>query len=579
MKRFMFPAILIALVFAAAPACTNKPREVKAPKENVFRVALPAKVPTLDPHLSSDVYSSQTEALFYETLYQYQYLKRPYELEPLLAETLPEISKDGKILRMKLKKGVRFQDDECFLGGKGREVVAQDVVYMLERISAPKMNSPMYGSFDGKIEGIDAYHAGKAQTISGVRALDANTVEIRLLKSYPRFVYNFTDQKTALLAKECVKKYGDQIATHPVGTGPYKPLTVELGRKIVAIRNPNYHKMTYPPEGSPGDQEKGLLADAGKDVPFIDRVEYEVITESQPQWLKFMAGEFEMSGIPKDNYSSALPGGKLSPELEKRGVIHMREARGDVTVMIFNMQDSVWGKNKDLRHAFALALDVPKIIEVQYSGQATRAQSIIDPSQYGYEPDYKSRWAERDVARAKELLAKAGYPDGKGLPPLVMPTTADTNSRQFDELLTRQLSEVGIKLQSEAMTWPELERRTRQHNFTVLGLGYASAIPDADDATGIVHSKNIEAGYNAAAYKNPEADRLVDEIEAMTNGAPRMAKIRKLKEIIDEDLPIVSMVHRIGNQLIQPWVKNHVYTDTMFLGPFMKYKKVMTSAP
>lgn len=579
MKRFTLLAILVALVFAGAPACTPKPRDVKAPKENVFRIAVQAKIPTLDPHLSTDVYSSQTEALFYETLYQYQYLKRPYELEPLLAETLPEISKDGKILRIKLKRGIRFHDDPCFEGGKGREVVAQDAVYMLERISAPKMNSPMYGSFDGKIEGIDAYHAGKAKTISGVRALDANTVEIRLLKSYPRFVYNFTDQKTSILAKECVEKYGDKIATHPVGTGPYKPVTVELGHKIIAVRNPGYHKMTYPSEGSRGDKEKGLLADMGKDVPFIDRIQYEVITESQPMWLKFMAGELEMSGIPKDNYGTALPGGKLSPELEKRGVVHYREARGDVTVMIFNMQDSVWGKNKDLRHAFALALNVPKIIEVQYSGQATRAHSIIDPAQYGFDPNYKSRWAERNVARAKELLAKAGYPDGKGLPPLVMPTTSDTTSRQFDELLTRQLAEVGIRLQSEAMTWPELERRTRSHNFTVLGLGYASAVPDADDATGLLHSKNIEAGYNAASYKNPAVDRLVDEIEAMPNGAARLAKIRQLKEMIDEDLPIVSMVHRIGNQLIQPWVKNHVYTDTMFLGPFLKYKKVMTSAP
>lgn len=571
----MLSKITLLLIASLMLFSCTKGSNSGPPKENVFRYGIEAKMGSLDPHQSDNVYALMTEALFYEPLFQMHYLKRPYEITPLLAAELPKLSADGKTATIKIKKGIFFHDDPCFKDGKGREVKIDDVIYMFERIAGKTINSSVYSGYQGNLVGVEAFHDGKAKTISGLKKIDDYTLEIKLTKVLPRFIYtlSLSDTRASIMPREAVEKYGDELARHPVGTGPFLPKEVNLSSKIIAVKNLNYNTVTYPTEGNAGDAEKGLLADAGKKLPLLDKIVLEVITESQPRWLKFMSGEFELTAIPKDNMATALPGNKLSPELAAKGIQHFRAAKGDVTVQIFNMMDPVWGKSKDLRHAVALALDVEKMIQLQYSGQAIRAESTVDPVSYGYDVNFKSKWSKRDVAKAKELLAKAGYPDGKGLPPLKMPTMADSTARQLDEMMTRQLAEVGIVLQSEAMTWPEFERRGREHNFGMIGLGYSSSVPDFDDGTTIYSSKYIPTGSNMAAYSNPKADKLIGEIEEMKDGPARMKKITEFKELVDDELPVISMVHRIGNQLVQPWVKNHVYLDSSFIGQFLKYHR------
>ena len=521
MTTIRAPLALSLIGLLAFSGCTGSNRRSGPPSENVVRFPLDEKITTLDPHLANDVYSTMASNLVYDSLYEFHYLKRPLELVPSLAESLPVWSKDHKRLTIKLKKGIFFQDDACFPDGKGREFNADDVVYMIERISTKKLASPGYGNFEDRIVGVNDFHEGKATSISGVKAVDRYTVSIQLTRPLPRFAYVFADVREGIVAKECVEKLGDEFRRHPVGTGPYHYIESDLASKMVAVRNPKYHQMTYPTSGGPGDKEKGLLEDAGKPLPLPDKIVLEVMIEKQPQWLRFLAGDFELQRIPKDNIPAALPDGKLSPDLTKLGIKHLQFPRSDVTLHIFNMEDPVWGKNKDLRHAFQLALDIPEIIRLQYSGQAIQAQSLIDPSQYGYEKDFVSKWSKRDLAKSRELLAKAGYPGGKGLPPIYMPTNDGTTARHLDELLERQLKEVGITLKLEPMTWPEFDAHIRQKNFTVIGMGEASSEPDADDATGLLISKNESPGPNAANYKNPEVDKLANDIETMENGSAR----------------------------------------------------------
>ncbi|MBI3544418.1 MAG: hypothetical protein HY075_14195 [Deltaproteobacteria bacterium] len=577
MRAAVLPLVVLGFAFLSA-ACTKSHRS-GPPKENVLRMALDQKVRSFDPHVTSDVYSNQVQSLVYETLYTYHYLKRPLEVIPALAESLPVFSKDRKTMTIKLKKGIRFQDDACFkaTNGKGRELSSADVVYMFERVSGTKIVSPTFGSLEHKIVGIDEFHAGKASSIVGISAPDASTVVIKLAEPQPRFTFNFLDMHTAIVPKECVAALGDEFPRHPVGTGPFHIVQADLSSKVVGVRNPDYHTVAYPTEGNPGDKEAGMLDDAGKQLPLVDKVVMEVLEEKQPQWLKFLAGDFEYLGIPKDNIGVALPGGKLSPEISKLGVKHFSQARGDVTTQFFNMDDPIWGKSKDLRHAFALAINRAEVIAVQYAGQAIQAQSLLDPIQYGYDPKFKSKWADRDVAKAKELLAKAGYPEGKGLPPLQMPTNNDTVARQFDELLSRQLKEVGITLKADPMTWPEFEKRGRTKNFQIMGMGFASGVPDFDDAANLIHSRYAAPGDNFASYRNAEVDKLVDEVGALDNGPVRLAKIHRIQELMDEDMAYVPMVHRVGNQLFQPWVRNPVYLDNMFVGMFARYLRVQTS--
>lgn len=572
--------LCLGLVLSFLASCTRS-KEVTPPKENVFRMAIKSKFTTLDPHYMTDVYSISVAGLVIENLYEYHPLKRPLELIPLLADGMPTVSKDFKTFTFKLKKGIKYQDNPCFkaTGGKGREFTAQDVEYSVYRISSPKKVSPGYSSYEDLLEGVNAYHAGKTDKISGLKVIDDHTIQFKLVRPSPRFVFNFTDPRSAPQPKECVEALGDdQMATTLIGTGPYKLVEYDPNSKAVAVRNPDYHTVTYPSDASPQFKDQGLLADAGKPLPIVDKVIYEVLQEDLPRWLKFKAGEHDVIRIPKDNIGSALPNGQLAEDLAKIGVRHVREVEADVTCWIFNLKTPVWGEKKELRQAFSLALDREKLIRLNYADQAIPAQSLIDPTMYGYDAKWRSKYATRDVAKAKALLAKAGYPDGKGLPVLEMPHGSSSPLRQVAEAVQRDLAEAGIKTKLISMSWPELSTGLRKGKWMVTGLGYMGSSPDVDNMTGLYHSKNLAPGSNVANYKNPEVDKLIDEIDSMQNGPARMAKIKRFRDLIDEDMAYIPGVHRIGNHLVHRWVKNYTYTDESLIGQWMKYKRIETAA-
>ncbi|MGZ3689245.1 MAG: ABC transporter substrate-binding protein, partial [Bdellovibrionota bacterium] len=139
--RFRYISIALAFVLTGTPACTSKDR--KRDPANTLRLASVAKIKGFDPAFADDLYSGLEVERSYEGLLQYHYLKRPYTLIPNLAESMPEQSADGRTLTFHLKKGVLFQDDASFkeTGGKGREMVADDVVYSFKRLADPKLNS------------------------------------------------------------------------------------------------------------------------------------------------------------------------------------------------------------------------------------------------------------------------------------------------------------------------------------------------------------------------------------------------------------------------------------------------------
>ncbi len=568
-------SIGLTLVLAVAVTACFKSRPYGAPVENTYRLPINAKFTSLDPHLTSDVYSSQAQQLTYENLYEFHFLKNG-ELIPALAESMPVVTNGGKTWTIKLKKGVRFQDDECFKEskGKGREVTAHDIVYVFERIADKKFGSPKYSGMDSLIKGIEDFRQGKAAVISGITAVDAYTVRIDLLKKSPRFIYTFTGTGMGIMAKECVAHYGDKVNTHAVGTGPYviKSFTP---LKVQAVRNPNFREEYYPKDGKPEDQSKGLLADAGKRLPFIDNVIIEAIEEDQPRWLRFMGGDFEQSGVPKDNLNAALPNGKPNAELQQKGVNHFSGPQADVVVDLFNLDDPVWGKKKELRLAYALARDLGELINMVYIGQAIVAHGLLSPYEWGYDPNYKSVLSTRDIERAKKLLADAGYPNGEGLPPIEYPTQVGATSRQISELKMRTVGVVGIKINPSPMSWPEFSSKLKDGKYTMISMGWAGDVPDAESSLPMFHSRAIPPhGQNYVRYRNKEYDRLVEEIEEMESTPARYAKIRRAAKYLEDDLVILPVAHRIGNQFYQPWVKNATHTDELQKVSSIKYRKL-----
>ena len=580
MKRQGITAVCITFFLAITGAgCSSG---AKKEPDNTVRIFHPEKIKGLDPVYSTDVYAGLETALAYEGLLQYHYLKRPYSLIPNLAESMPEISTDGKIYTFKIKKGVLFQDDDCFkeTGSKGRELTADDFVYSWMRIADPKVASTGWWVFDGKIVGLNDWReeaskngADYSKTINGLKAVDRYTLRIILTQPSPVFLYALALPVTFVVPKEAVQSYGSDFRNRAIGTGPFKLQEYNPALKIVWVRNPTYRSEIYPSEGEAEDKQQGLLDDAGKELPLSEKVVAHIFVEDQPVWLNFMSGNLDYISIPKDNFDQAVNARKeINPELKAKGIELRKSVRLDVTRDTFNMADSLIGKNKFLRQALSLAFDGKGFIELFFNGKVVAAQGPIPPGLPGYDPNLKNPYMEFNLTKAKELLAKAGYPNGKGLPPIEYLSQSSSIFRQMTEFYEKSLQQIGVKLKVSFYSWPEYQNAIRTRRGQIWGQAWNADYPDAENFLQLFYSKNSSPGPNDSNYSNPVFDRLFEKSVSILDINERARLYKKMVQILVEDCPWLYKVHRVDYDLVHPWLKN--YKRSIFDSGRIKYLRV-----
>src|SRR4051812_4647401 len=288
-------------ILGALLACCNICISSAADMNKVLRYAFERAETTLDPQKTSDIYSNFLESSIFEAPLDYDYLARPLKLIPVTLEKLPEISADGTTYTMKVKPGIYFTDDPAFKGKK-RELLAADYVYSFKRLMDPKLASPLASETEevvGAAEAIArASKTGKFDydaPIEGIKALDKYTWQIRLKQPLGTFIYDFADCRVlCAVAREVVEAYGDDIGSHPVGTGPYKLAYWKRASKIILEANPDYRE-DYFDATATDDVGREILAKLkGRRLPMIGRIEISVIEEEQPRWLSFVNGEMDL---------------------------------------------------------------------------------------------------------------------------------------------------------------------------------------------------------------------------------------------------------------------------------------------
>jgi len=542
-----------------------------------------------DPVDAGDVESAEQISRVYEGLLEYDYLARPYRVVPRLAEALPEVSADKLTYTFRLKKGVRFSDDPCFPGGKGREVTAADFIYSLKRILDPKINSQGSWILEGHLLGVDAWQkAGDFNApLTGLTAPDPHTLQIKLAKPYPQLLWVLTMQYAFVLPREALEHYKDDFRWHPVGTGPFRLKSWRRRYRIEYERNPSFNGQAYPTEGEPGDKAAGLLADAGKPLPFLDRIiEYD-IKEYYTSWQMFLGGRLFAAGLNKDYFEKAInPQLELTGELQKRGIRLYKTPEMSTWYIGFNMNDPVVGssadpvaneKRKKLRQAFACAINVPKYCEVITNNRSIPANSPIPPGVPGHVPGpYAYQY---DVPRAKRLLAEAGYPNGKdaqGNPlrlTMITGGAGSTDARQAAEFYTEQLRAVGIELVVQPLSFTEYLRREHDGNFQLAIAGWIIDYPDAENFLKLFYGPNKAPGVNIVSYQNPAFDKLYEQIAVMDDSPERTALYERMATMATEDCPWALLTYPLSYGLFQSWFQN--YKPHAFPYANIKYYKVL----
>lgn len=561
-KKIISFVLLSSFLFSA---CSKK----QDLNERVLRVTAPSDVKGFDPMMAGDVGSAAQIAKIYEGLLTYHWLKIPYELIPNLAEEMPEISKDGMIYTFKIKKGVFFQDDAAFPGGKGRELTAMDFVYSLKRHADTKNQSTGWWLFDGKIKGLNEWRNKYANSevvnyddeVEGLKAIDKYTLQFKLAKVFPQFLYALAMPFAYVVPKEAVEKYGKEFINHPVGTGPYVLPVFDQGKRIVYTKNPTFREKFYPTEASP--EFKHMLADAGKKVPFLDKIIVDIMVESQPAWLKLNKGEVDYLNIPKDNFASAITNNELSKDLADKGMSLTKTPGLDVYFYIFNFDHKIF-QNLKLRRAMSLAFDQKTQNELFYNNTGFPAESVAPPGIAGNVPSFKNPWKGPNVELAKKLLAEAGYPEGKGLPEITLDTFSSTAARQKAEFFQKQMEKIGIKIKVVPNLNPELQGKIKKRSVMMVDYGWIGDYPDTENFLQIFYGPNSSPGANSSNYDNPEFNKQYEIIAKMQDSPERTKMYEKLNQFLADEVVVIFTVHTQSYTLQQKWVKNYHNSDFVF---------------
>lgn len=577
-----FVQVLLAGAVAVALAVTGCTKKRFDENDTTLNLVLRANVKGLDPISANDQYSATVIGQMYEGLLQYNYLKRPFTLEPKLAEALPVVSKDGLTYTFKIKPGVKFQDNPAFPDGKGRDITANDFIYSWKRLADPRNVSEGFWIIDGKIKGLNewasAVKAEKANydtPVEGLSAPDAQTLVVKLTGVYHQLGYVLAMPFAAVVPKEAVEKYGKEFLNNPVGTGPFmleKSSDWVRNSKITLKKNPTYRNDPYPSEGVAGDAEAGLLADAGKPMPFADKLVFSEIVEDQPRWQNGLKGNFDWFEIPKDNFENAVKDGKIAPELGAKAMKLDITPGLDVTYIGFNLADPVFAKNKLLRQAMSKAFDSKTYIAKFLNGRGIAAQGPVPPGIDGFEESFVNANATYDVAKAKELLAQAGFPEGKGLPELTYEGLSDSTARQGAEFFTQAMAAIGIKVKINSNTWPQFQEKIKSQKAQIFGIAWGADYPDAQNFFQLFYSKNKSPGPNDTSFNSAEFDRNYEASLKMPPGAERTKVYLKLRDIVADESPWIFNAHRLGYKVVHGWVGNFKWTEVGYDYP--KYIRI-----
>lgn len=527
------------------------------------------KIAGLDPIQASDLYSGLEVGKVYEGLFEFHPLKRPYELIPNLAQGLPLVSKDGLTYTFKIKPDVFFHDSPAFTDGKGREVVAADFIYSFKRLADPRLMSKGWWLLDQRVKGLNEWREKSSnleatdytEKIEGLKLIDKYTFQVKLIKPYPQFLYALAMPFTFVVAEEAVNHFGNEFLNHPVGTGPFILPKYEQTNRIVYEKNPNFREKFYPSEGEEGDAKQGLLADAGKRLPLVDRIVVNVVVESQPKWFGFQKAKFDLLEVDDTQTEQVLAADNtLKMDYRNLGMRLVSSPQLDITFFAFNHEDKIF-KNVKLRQAMSLAYDREEANKLFYKGTGVIAQSIIPPGLTGYHKEFKNPFIEFNLEKAKKLLAEAGFPEGKGVPEITVQTRNETVARQQIEFFAKCMEKIGIKVHVGMNTWPELINKVTKKQHQMYTMAWGADYPDAENFLGLVYCPNKAPGSNGSNYCNPEVDKLYEEAVVLQESEERSQKYSALNELIAQEVPWIFGFHRTKYYLTQAWVKNYKFME------------------
>lgn len=550
----------------------ESPSIITEQEPSVARLRLSREPGGFDPVQSTQILDAIMQRQVLECLIEYQYLDDGGSIQGLLAESWTS-SEDHTSWTITLRDDAVFYDpfEPPLWPSRSRPLVAQDVLYSWLRMADARNTSGGWWAMDGIFLGLNefrertsaldpnaataAFDEAMQKGVEGIQVLDAHHLELKLTAPDPDFLQRLAMTHFEVYPIEASEQEGRNMMDQPVGSAGFMLADWVEGQTVIFARTPHWR-------GQESPFEDGTL-------PFLDRVEFHVVRDSNNALQQFEDGAFDRmslgpTGVPRyldEDFQLQ------KKHLEKNYKLFDR-AGADVTMLCFGMRDPVIGnvrgdaegneKRRLLRQAIALTF--PHKIwsdNVRGGSPADKARTFLPPVIPGSEEFPVSDMVTTDLDRARLLLEEAGFPGGKGLPALEYHSFADETSQSVAQFFQKTAAEVGIQI--ELLTLPYHEQRARQRDGQVQIFMRAWVLdwPDAALILQTFYGPLAGTDTNLSSFRNAAYDGLYEQMRTMEDAPKRDDLVRRMLDILNYETPGVPIDHRHSWILTQPWMSNY----------------------
>lgn len=527
-----------------------------------FKMAIDEKYQTLFPSDILDHGSSNLANQIYESLLGFD--PSTMKVVPALAESY-DIDDSNTVYTFKLKQGVYFHDDPCFEGGKGREVKASDVKFSFELICSGKVEMSVYANtFQNRLVGSQAYTDGEASEVTGIEVIDDYTIKLTLEAPRQSFLYVLAMPNTSIIPKEAYEKYGKEAR---VGTGPFRYIAEgDTEEKTILLRNDNYH----------------VKDSFGNQLPYLDTFSIAYINSKNTQLEEFRNGNLDIiNGLPSEKVKEVV-----REQIADFSNVPPKYILGRSPEMItqfyeFNLSKEVF-KDVKVRKAFNYAINRQKIYHDILSEEAFGPgnHGLSPPSFPGYDIE-KINGYSYDPEMARQLLAQAGYPGGKGFPDITIELNSGgtRNSRVAFEI-QKQLSEVlNINVDIDVVSFAQKIEDARNGRSEIFRAAWVADYPTPETFLWICYGKTVPEDLTAPSYpntmryKNPEFDALFEKGVSAATREEAYEYFMQAEQIMINDAPMIVLWYSENYRLLQSYVRNYYSNPMSYLDCSTIYMK------
>jgi peptide/nickel transport system substrate-binding protein len=545
LNRNILKILSAFVILLALLSLSCKKAEINNPK--LFRLNFPLGLETLEPVMSN---SPQTIWVLMNVMEGLVSYNKSNEIVPQIAKNWT-ISDDGLKYTFNINTKVKFHNDPCFPGNTGRNVMAKDFKYCLERVNDPSTKTRGLWVFRDKIKGANDYYESKSKKtdktvneISGITAPNDSTLVIELTDAFAPFLSLLTMTYGFVYPKEAVDFYGSGFSSHPVGTGPFMFKEWMLDKHLSLVRNNEYYEKDS----------------SGNTLPYLNDVEITFTKSQETEFLDFLNGKYDYHE-PSSEIIDAITDedGKMI-DADKKDYKLVKQPWLNTVYLIMVQNESLpagktspFVNNKKLRQAINFAVDKERIVKFVLKNRGHAAfNGPLPVGMPGFDSSVKGY--TYNLPKAKELLSEAGYPNGKGLD-LTLYISNDELQKNISIAIQEQLKEIGIDLKLEQVLQSSLNTQQQQGELAFTRGNWGADYFDPENFMSLFFSKNIiPFGPNKTGYSNPEIDKMYEKSIRITDFDSRKKIYNEMERIVIEDAAWIFLYYNQKIYLLQKGV-------------------------